>query len=567
MYFDALTMAAVAHELRDSVLGGRVQKVLQPDDLSIGLEVYAHRERRYLLASAHPQHCRVHLTQTKLRRGVETPAPLLLLLRKYARGGRISAIEQPPWERVLKLEMDHPLGMSTLIVEVMGRHSNIILVDATGEVMDAIKRVTPEMTRVRVVLPHRLYTPPPPLAKLALSDLTEGRLRQILATFQDAPLWRALLGGLKGLSPLLAREIAYRAQGDAEAPVSSVDKFSPLLQVIEEFNGLMHVGGWRPSVVKEKSAILAFAPYPLAQYGEYEKVASVSAAVEAYYTQAVGNPYEAARKPLRQAIAEARERLRRRQGSLERALVPESEVQRLRVSGEMILAYAAEIKEGQRELVVPDVGDGSTVRIPLDPQLSPVENAQRTFKEYRKAKGAAEEVPALLAQAALEAQYLDQLETDLDLAASHPEIQEVRAALVEAGYLKERRRRPKVGRSQPLKVITPDGFEILVGRNSRQNDEVTFRLGTGHDLWLHVRGLPGAHVIIKTQGREVPERALRQAAELAATTSRGRGSTRVAVDVTLQRNVRRIQGGKPGMVTYTGERTIYVEPKEPEAVH
>jgi predicted ribosome quality control (RQC) complex YloA/Tae2 family protein len=289
--------------------------------------------------------------------------------------------------------------------------------------------------------------------------------------------------------------------------------------------------------------------------------------VEAYYTQAVGNPYEAARKPLRQAIAEARERLRRRRGSLERALVPESEVQRLRVSGEMILAYAAEIKEGQRELVVPDVGDGSTVRIPLDPQLSPVENAQRTFKEYRKAKGAAEEVPALLAQAALEAQYLDQLETDLDLAASHPEIQEVRAALVEAGYLKERRRRPKVGRSQPLKVITPDGFEILVGRNSRQNEEVTFRLGTGHDLWLHARGLPGAHVIIKTQGREVPERTLRQAAELAATHSRGRGSTRVAVDVTLQRNVRRIKGGRPGMVTYRGQRTIYVAPKKPEAVH
>ncbi|HID87606.1 MAG TPA: hypothetical protein EYP55_09570, partial [Anaerolineae bacterium] len=226
MYFDALTMAAVAHELRETILGGRVQKVLQPDDLSIGLEVYAGRQRHYLLASAHPQHCRVHLTQTRPRRGVEAPSPLLLLLRKYARGGRISAVVQPPWERILQLELDHPLGMSTLIVEVMGRHSNIILVDATGEVMDAIKRVTPEMTRVRVVLPHRPYAPPPPLAKLALSDLTEHRLRRTLAAAQDAPLWRALLGGLRGMSPLLAREIACRALGDAEAPVSAVDSLS-----------------------------------------------------------------------------------------------------------------------------------------------------------------------------------------------------------------------------------------------------------------------------------------------------------------------------------------------------
>ncbi|HID85877.1 MAG TPA: fibronectin-binding domain-containing protein, partial [Anaerolineae bacterium] len=363
-----------------------------------------------------------------------------------------------------------------------------------------------------------------------------------------------------------AREIACRALGDAEAPVSAVDSLSSLLQIIQEFNALLRTGDWRPSVVRENDEVIAFAPYPLTQYRKYEEIASVSAAVEVYYAQVVGDPYEAARRPLRETIAEARERLQRRREALERALMPEAEVRRLRLSGEMILAYAAEIEEGQRELVVPDVGDGSAMRIPLDPHLSPVENAQRIFKEYRKAKGAAEEVPALLAQAALEAQYLDQLETDLDLAASHPEIEEVRAALVEAGYLKEKRRRPRVGRSQPLRVISPDGFEIVVGRNSRQNEEVTFRLGTDHDLWLHARGLPGAHVVIRTEGREVPESTLRRAAELAAYHSRGRGSTRVAVDVTPRRNVRRIKGGRPGMVTYARERTIYVEPKGPEAV-
>jgi predicted ribosome quality control (RQC) complex YloA/Tae2 family protein len=229
----------------------------------------------------------------------------------------------------------------------------------------------------------------------------------------------------------------------------------------------------------------------------------------------------------------------------------------------MILAYAHHIKPGQRELTALIEPDEPPVLIELDPHLSPVENAQRYFKRYKKAKSAAGEIPALLQRAELEMRYLDQLETDLDLAANRPEIQEVEACLAEAGYIREKRRRKKVGRSQPLAVNSKDGLLILVGRNSHQNEEVTFRQATPHDLWLHVRGAPGAHVIVKTGGQEVPEATLRQAAQLAAYYSQARGSTHVAVDYTEQRYVRRIKGAGPGLVTYTGEKTIRVAPRKP----
>jgi len=219
MYFDALTMAAVADELRAQILGGRVQKVLFPDDLSVGMEVYAHGERRYLLASAHPEHARLHLAGEKLRRGVEKSTPLLLLLRKYVSGGRIAAIEQPPFERVLHIGVQHPEGNTTLIVETMGRYSNIVLVAEEGLILECIKRVGPEMSRYRRILPQHLYVPPPPQSKLDPTDVTELRLRDILfEASPESPIWRALVAGIGAVSPLIAREVVCRALGDARRP-------------------------------------------------------------------------------------------------------------------------------------------------------------------------------------------------------------------------------------------------------------------------------------------------------------------------------------------------------------
>ena len=563
MYFDALTMAAVADELRTHILGGRVQKVLLPDDLSVGMEVYAHGERRYLLASAHAEYARLHLAGEKLRRGVEQSTPLLLLLRKYVRGGRIAAIEQPPFERALHIAVQHPEGNTTLIVEVMGRYSNIVLVAEEGLILECVKRVGPEMSRYRSILPQRFYVPPPPQPKLDPTDVTELRLRDILADASpESPIWRALVASIGGVSPLMAREVVYRAMGEAEAAVSQVARVSPLLEAFQEMLMPVWEHRWQPSVVRENDRLVAFAPYPLTQYGDWEEVESISQAVEAYYGQVVGEgAYAAAKRRAREAIFQARDRVRRKQEALERSRVSQEQVEELRRHGEMILAYAHRIEPGQRELAAPVGPDEPPLLIELDPTLSPVENAQRYFKRYKKAKSAAGEIPALLQRAELEMRYLDQLETDLDLAANWPEIREVEACLAEAGYIREKRRRRKVGRSQPLAVNSQDGLLILVGKNSRQNEEVTFRRAAPRDLWLHVRGAPGAHVIIKTGGREVPEATLRQAAQLAAYYSQVRGSARVAVAYTERRYVHRIKGAGPGLVTYTQEKTIRVVPR------
>ncbi len=566
MYFDALIMAAVADELRDQIVGGRVQKVLLPDELSVGMEIYAHRERRYLLASAHADHARLHLAGEKLRRGVEDPTPLLLLLRKYVRGGRIAAIEQPPFERVLHIEFQHPEGDTTLIVEVMGRYSNIVLVAEEGgcaQILECIKRVGPEMSRYRSILPQHLYVPPPPQSKLDPTDVTELRLRDILS---DAPpestIWRALVGGIAGVCPLMAREVVYRAQGDAEAAVSQVVRISPLLEAFHEMLIPVWEHRWQPSVVRENGRLVAFAPYLLTQYGDWEEVESISQAVEAFYGQEVGeDAYAAAKRKVRQAIVQGRRRVQRKKEALERRKVSQAQVEELRRQGEMILAYAHRIQPGQRELAAPIHPDEPPLLIELDPALTAVENAQRYFEKYKKAKSAAEEIPALLWRAELELHYLDQLETDLALAANRPEIQEVEASLIEAGYIKKKRRR-KMKRSRPLEVESQDGLLILVGRNSRQNHEITFRRAAPDDLWLHARGVPGAHVIVKSGGREVPQATLRQAAQLAAFYSQARGSAHVDVAYTERRYVRPIKGAGPGLVTYTQEKTIRVAPLE-----
>ncbi len=565
MFFDALTAACIAAELRETILGGRVQRVLLPDSLSIGLEIYAHRQRHYLLASAHAEQGRIHLAPEKLRRGVEKTTGLLQLLRKYGRGAILSTVEQPPFERILRLELDHPQwGCSTLVVEVMGRHSNIILVDATGRVLDAVKRVGPHLSR-RPILPGRPYTPPPPQSKLPPSELTEYRLRQILTAAEpEAPLWRVLVGGLRGMSPLLAREIAFRALGHPQAAVAQVERLTPLLETIAGLLAPLRDGQWQPSLALEEGRPVAYAPYPLTHRDRWQPMPSMSRAIAAY-TAAVADadPYAAARRSVRAEIDTARARLERRRAALERTLREAAQAEQWRRWGESILAYAHTITPGRRELRA-ETDAGEEV-IPLDPAKSAVENAQGYFARYRKAKRAAEEGPARLEEVDLALRDLEQLETDLALAVDRSEIDRVRTMLAEAGFIKPPRRKgPSAGSGQPLRLTSPDGLPILIGRNSRQNDTVTFRLAKGDDWWFHARGVPGAHVIVRGGGRdELPPDTIRRAAELAAYFSRRRDEAQVEVDYTRRRYVRRIRGAAPGLVTYRQEQTIRVAPRGP----
>ncbi len=471
MYFDALCTACMADELRQRILGGRVQQVLIPDKQSVGLEIYAQHQRHYLMASAHAEWGRVLLSSEKLRRGEGKPTGLLLLLRKYARGAHLSSIEQPPFERILRLEFDHPeWGCSELILEVMGRHSNIILVDASGRVLDSVKRISQQLSRKRPILPGRPYTPPPPQDKLPPAELTEHRLREILSGHEPGTqVWRALVGGLRGISPLLAREISFRALGQPRATLDQVERLTPLLDAIATLLAPLEEGEWLPTIVNEGDRPAVYAPYPVTHRGEPQPVESMSQAIEVCVAAVTGlDPYAAAKRPLREGIAAARARLERRRKAVQSSMAQATHAQQWREWGDWILTYAHAIEPRQKELVI-EPGDSEVLIIPLDPAKPAVENAQVYFSRYRKARRAAEDGPDRLEEVTLSLQDLEQIETDLDLAASRPEIEEVRAVLVEAGYLRKvHGKRPKGPSSRPLSLTSPDGLIILVGRNSRQ---------------------------------------------------------------------------------------------------
>jgi predicted ribosome quality control (RQC) complex YloA/Tae2 family protein len=563
MYFDSLTITAIAAELRAELLDGRVQEVLLPDPASVALEIYAGHRRRYLVASTDSQTARVHLLDEKPRRGVETVSPLLLLLRKYVRSARLVGVIQPPAERVLHLAFDGLEGPVTLVAEIMGRYSNLVLVGADGAVLDALKRVGPEINRYRTVLPGGLYVPPPPQDKLLPAEVSEYRLRQVLAQAPPSmPLRQALVNGLAGISPLAAREIAFRAAGDAEAPVEAVQALAPLLDAYQTLTA----SAPQPCVVREddSEAILAFAAYPLTHMGDFEPVQSISAVVAAYFG-GEGGGYQAAKAPLLSAIQAARERLAHRQARLAEERAAAGDPEALRAMGEAILACAHQIKPGQAELVVEWTAGQpgqSPTRVALDPTLSPSENAQAYFRRYRKAQRAGEEVPAQSALVEGELQYLEQLAHDLAMAENRPEIDAVAVALAEGGYLK-RKRRPSPPPAGPRRFTSPDGFTVWVGRNAAQNEELTFKHAAPDDVWLHARGVPGAHLIVQSEGRPVPESTIEWAAGLAANYSQGRDDAQVEVVVTRRRHVHRLKGGRPGQVTVRHERTMSVRPEMP----
>ncbi len=559
MTFDVLATAAIADELRKEALGGRIQAVLLPGPLAVGLEIYAHGLRRYLYATAQTDEARVQFVEAKLRRGPDVPSPLLLLLRKYVHEGRLTEAAQPGFERILRLTIHGPYGEVSLYFEVMGRHSNIILVDADGTILESIKRIPPRLSH-RVVLPHHPYEPPPPQRKLSFASLTPGRLVAQLAesATESGPLWRKLVAQIAGLSPLAAREVVHRVTGDTQAEEADP---AAILGEIASLMNLAKSSAWKPCIAWEEGKIVAFAPYPLTQYPQCEAMPTFSEAMTRYFSQErdVGS-YAGAREELRQVIAAGRERLRKQAEAIQRGLATEDARKELLQKGQLILAYAGQTRPGQEELVI-DLGDGKPILIALDPKLSAAENAQRYFREYEKLKAAAEGAPGRLQEVELKLVYLNQLETDLMLAANRPEIDQVRMALAEAGYLRAGPQRGQV-RTHPGQYRSVDGLLILVGKNSQQNDMLTFRRARPHDIWLHARGIPGSHVIIVTEGQQVPENTLQQAAETAAYYSRGRNDDRVSVDYALQRNVRRIPDAGPGMVTYRGEKTLRVTPRD-----
>lgn len=581
MYFDALTLAAVADELRATILGGRVQRALLPSPHSVALEIYAYGQRQHLLMSAHPRFARVHLSAAKPSRGVERETPLLLLLRKYVVGGRIVAITQPELERVLLLSIakgpaarsampdddalpddaaDEDSPGETLLceiaVEAFERLGNIVLVGDDNIILECVRHVTPRVSR-RPVQPREPYELPPAQNKRDPRTATATGVRALLES--GAPdLARALVGAYRGVSPLAAREAAYRGSGRAAAPLTPD---LPWDDIAAALRGLW-TPPWRPCLAAGAEGAPAFAPYELTHLAPFEPQPSISAALERYYAAREQlTSHQQRRDAIRARLLDARERLERRRRLLGEELERASALDRLRWEGEMIYGFLHAIAPGQTELTV----EGRSIA--LDPGRSAVENARERFQAYDKAKAALAGVPEHLQATEARLAGLDETLALLDLAEGFEQIDDIAREAVELGYIPDPeagRKRPRGRRLPPLRVVSSDGYTIYIGRSARQNEQVTFTIGAPDDLWLHARGIPGAHVIIKSGGRAVPERTLHEAAGLAAYFSKARGEASVEVELSRRSLVRRVPGGPAGLVTYRSERALRVAPRPPD---
>ena len=562
MSFDALTMAAVRDELEPLLVDARAQKVVFADELALAVEFFAPGAgRTCVLFSGDLEQARIQRIQQLPARGLEDDTPFSLQVRKHLRNARVRATHQPRLERVLELDCEQRDASGrayriVLIVEAMGRRSNLVLVDADRVILDAARRSPPSRNPRRPILPHLPYIPPPPQDRLLPEELSAESLS---ANVHGSSLSKHLAERVAGLSPLAAREIAFRAaEGDGLANVD----WSKAASVAREFLMMETAHTWSPTLAFEGERVLDYAPYELrhlaATGARLEHIASISDAMTRYYVKSGpirrGDQLAAERKALLAPLERTARTTERRIAALSHQLESaKRDREGLRHAGEAILIHQSDLLPGASGLV-----DGDE-RIDLDPTLTAVENAQAYFARYRKAREAEQRVPQLLEEARHVAEYLDELRTLVEVADQMDAIRALRREV--AGVTGSSSPKKAVQKPAPYRRVALDGWEALVGTSAEGNNAVTFDLARPDDLWLHARAVPGAHVILR--GPSPPDAVIQRAAEVAAGHSAARSSNAVEVDVTSKRYVKKIPGGPPGLVRYANERTVRVTPKAP----
>jgi len=610
--YDVLTIAAITDELSATIGNGRIQRVGLLDPRTIGAEIYAGGRRHYLIASANDRQPRLRLAPDMPSLDSALITPFGLLLRKHIRGGIILGIDQPPLERLVRLSIARrqaplktrrnasepdvtdvegdelelelevhesregvALNHVALYVELMGRHSNLILVDDNGRIMESAKRVTPDMSRVRPVLPRLPYVPPPPPDRLDPRSITPAAVARLLDVLPpDAELARALVGSYRGISPVMAHEIVFRATGASETRAGEVDAESaePLAHETLALLEPLRTTVWSPQIYRERGhpdpgEVVACSPIlmtHLAAEHDVSPAASMSEAL-ALAESAADRPGPARHAQRRQrlldSVAAAREKVERRLAALATESARAAEAERLKTAGELIYAYLWQIEPGQVSLDI----DGAS--IPLDPGLTANENAQAFFERYRKAQSAEAQLPGLVEESRAEIAYLDQLAILIAHAPGFSELETLAAEWAEQAP-PDPASRPKktTAPRRPRALVDAHGNSVYVGRSGHQNELVTFDIAGPDDTWLHARGVAGSHVVIRWRSPDGPESpdTVEAAAALAAWYSTARESGRVEVDVAPRRHVRKIKGAGPGMVTYRNERTIRVQPAPEE---
>ena len=579
MPYDGIVAAATVYELSGLITGGRIDRIIQTESDEIVLGCYARGENYRLLLSANPANPRMHLTRQK-KEAPKVAPPFCMVLRKYIQGGRIVAIVQSGYDRVITFEIEHPnemgdYGVYRLIIEIMGKHSNIVLVNESGVILDAIRHIDSSVNSFRELMPARPYIAPPPQVKCLPSDLDA-----VAALFDKAALTenkkrmdKYLLDHISGFSPLLCRSLCEAAGEDIGALKETVlavcrdiagCRFHPVMLLIEGASEYL------PPVPKDVHCLSAVT-------GELTKpYHTVNLMLDEFYSTVDFTDRLLQKKSnVSKNITVALDRCRRKLSEQEETMRENAGYETYQIQGELLTANLYTIQPGMAGITVDNyyADPPEPITIPLDKDLPPAAQGQHLFKRYRKARSSYEQALSHSESTRSEIAYLESVRQMLDTCTLPEEIEEVRQELKEQGYIKfdgAGRKKARSGKkskevpgTRPLKMLSSDGWEIWVGKNNRQNDQLTCKTASGSDLWFHVRNAPGSHVIIRAAsapGGKIPDRTIEEAAGIAAWYSSQRGAAAVDVDYTAIKNVKKPSGAKPGMVNYFQYQTVRVRP-------
>lgn len=551
MAFDGIVTAAAAYELKEKLLLGKIEKVYQPEPDELVFHIHTRNGNYRLYASAASDHARMHLI-TENPPNPPVPLAFCMLLRKHLQGGRITDIAQKGSERIIEITLEtlDELGFTVnkrLIFEIMGKHSNIILVDLnTGKIMDSIKRVSIDVNRARQVLPGKLYEYPPEQDKIPFMEITPDQLSVIS---RDP---KSYLGAIGGISPAAARLLA-----------ESDDPY----QTLKEIRVMLASGSFRPTVyLKEDGTPGDFHVIPLGIHPEEKHFGSVSEMLDFYFVnKESSNRIKQKSLDLEKFLSGTLSKLYLKRQRLGEDLIKAGNSDKYRLYGELLTANIHMVQPGAETVNVLNYYDGTQIDIPLDPKIPAAKNAQRYFKKYGKAKTALKEKQIQIEETDKDIEYLESVAAFLENVEAIEEIDSIRDELTEAGFLKKRKTVgiQKKKKIKPHQYETSDGFRVLAGHNNKENDQLTFKMAGSRDYWFHTKDIHGTHVILFTEGRELTETAIFDAAAIAAYHSKGRASENVPVDYTQVKYVKKPAGAKPGMVIFTNNRTVYVTPKLP----
>lgn len=571
MPMDGLMVGYVARELNEMLAGGRIDRITQPERDTVILVIRAGNENRSLLLCASANNARCHLTGSRFPNPLEPPA-LCMLMRKQLLGGRVLSVRQVGGDRIIHIDMDTVGEMGDreprrLVLEIMGRHSNLMLLNGEGRILEAAHHVNAEMSRVRQIQPGLTYAPPPGQDRLDPAGIRAEELREKLEALKGQPFEKALAGSVRGLSLPTAREIALRVLSPGEKEPEDLQACAErIADLLARLPGMLS-----PRVeYAENGEAAEVYPFPwLSGVPERQKeFPSLSRALEAYYgTRDQQDRLRQKSASMVRLLKTHMERCEKKLALQEEELAGAARMEEYRIMGEVLNANLFALKKGMEEATLPNWYDpeGGSLTIPLDVRLTPSQNAQKYFRKYQKARSARQIAQEQKEKTLQELDYLEGLLLDVDKCTGESELEEIRSELVQTGYMKRntnRRQQRSLPGSRPYRYVSGDGIDILVGKNAVQNDRLTAE-APPEAVWLHAKDMPGSHVIIRAEG-EIPPQTLKQAAMLAAWYSKGRRSSMVPVDYTRRRYVKKPSGAAPGKVIYTHQKTAYMTVEEAE---